>query len=340
MRRARRRGMAAWRAATRWTLTLSHLTAVAGTARLPLVNDASRRTLLTASAPRVLYEDDDVLALHKRPGQPYHTEGEQLGVLRELRQAQERGELGYHGPLMGVHRLDTVTSGVLLVAKGEWAQRELSIAFEQRRVDKYYVALSARKPHKKEGRVVGDMQKGRRGSYMLLRSTYSPAITHFTHQGLVLPERPGLRAILLKPESGRTHQLRVACKALGAPILGDERYANAADARGEDRCYLHAAAIRVGPLGGRERPIAVLCPPAEGALFRTAEFERLWAALFPPSELLRGQRPAAPEARPDAAAAGSPWGWAQMKHRFKAAAQAVHAHSDSSHDAHTAPAAG
>ena len=51
--------------------------------------------------------------------------------------------------------------------------------------------------------------------------------------------------MVLRPLTGRTHQLRVACKSLGAPILGDAAYAGKDDARKEDRAYLHAAAVRV-----------------------------------------------------------------------------------------------
>jgi tRNA pseudouridine32 synthase/23S rRNA pseudouridine746 synthase len=56
---------------------------------------------------------------------------------------------------------------------------------------------------------------------MLARSTQNPAVTRFA-SAAVPGRRPGLRAYLLKPETGRTHQLRVAMKSLGAPILGDE----------------------------------------------------------------------------------------------------------------------
>lgn len=56
---------------------------------------------------------------------------------------------------------------------------------------------------------------------MLTRGTRDPAVTRFT-SAAVAGRRPGLRAFLLKPETGRTHQLRVALKSLGSPLLGDE----------------------------------------------------------------------------------------------------------------------
>lgn len=70
------------------------------------------------------------------------------------------------------------------------------------------------------------------------------AVTRFWSTGM--PElRPGVRLFLVKPETGRTHQIRVALKSNSAPILGDMLYANKDEAKTEERTYLHAAAIRV-----------------------------------------------------------------------------------------------
>lgn len=66
------------------------------------------------------------------------------------------------------------------------------------------------------------LQRGRRGSWMLSRSTQDPAITRFTSAAVAGCDGRPLRAFLLKPVTGRTHQLRVAMKSLGAPVLGDE----------------------------------------------------------------------------------------------------------------------
>ena len=75
----------------------------------------------------------------------------------------------YDGPLHAVHRLDKVTSGALLFAKTPDAAAALAAEFRARRVHKYYVALSARRPSKKMGTVAGDMARTRRGAWKLLR---------------------------------------------------------------------------------------------------------------------------------------------------------------------------
>ena len=112
----------------------------------------------------------------------------------------------------------------MLVAKSAEASRSLSSAFRERRVTKYYVAISEKKPKKKMGRVRGDMVRSRRGQWMLTRQLSNPASTYFLSEPL--DARPAPRhAFLIKPLTGRTHQIRVALKSLGSPVLGDPRYA-------------------------------------------------------------------------------------------------------------------
>jgi tRNA pseudouridine32 synthase/23S rRNA pseudouridine746 synthase len=74
----------------------------------------------------------------------------------------------------------------------------------------------------------------------LASTQINPAVTQFISQNC----RPNERWFLLKPHTGKTHQLRVALKSLGAPIAGDRRYDAVEKAQHEDRGYLHAYALR------------------------------------------------------------------------------------------------
>ncbi len=98
------------------------------------------------------------------------------------------------------------------------------------------------KASKKQGWVKGDMAPARRGAYKLLSSQQNPAVSYFISHGFsedaALPER--CRLYLIKPFSGKTHQIRVALKSVSAAILGDELY----QASPADRVYLHAYALR------------------------------------------------------------------------------------------------
>ncbi|KAL4451535.1 hypothetical protein ABPG75_007197 [Micractinium tetrahymenae] len=270
---------------------------------------------LVPAVPQLLHHAAGCVVLHKPPGVPFHATADHPGLLQVARSQQGSAHLPYTGPLFPVHRLDSLCSGVLALATSQEAAGELVSQFRKRQVQKYYVALSGRKPSKKMGTVSGGMERGRRGSWLLTRSTALPAVTRFTSCACEGARGPALRAFLLKPETGRTHQIRVAMKSLGAPVLGDERYALKQAAAHEDRGYLHCAALRFTLRG---RPIQVVCPPQHGRHFAAAPFQQLFAGWFPrgvgedlgvwfeDSKLLRSGPLAAEEA---AGGAALDWQW-------------------------------
>jgi tRNA pseudouridine32 synthase/23S rRNA pseudouridine746 synthase len=163
---------------------------------------------------KILAEHDDFLVVSKSVGVCVHCEPARVGLLVQIKK-----DLGLE-QLFPVHRLDKVTSGVLLCAKTSAAASELSQLFQNRQVEKYYLALSDKKPKKKQGLISGGMERGRRGSWKLSQSKDNPAITQFFSYGL----GDGNRLFLLKPKTGKTHQLRVALKSIGSPISGDRLY--------------------------------------------------------------------------------------------------------------------
>lgn len=175
----------------------------------------------------VFSEHDDFYIIEKPAGLNFHSEeGPGFVVLAE-QQLNEK--------LFAVHRLDKVTSGLIILARSSQAAAQFTRLFTAHEVDKFYLALSDAKPKKKQGWVKGDMTKSRRSSYKLLKTNDNPAITRFYS----LSVAANLRGFILKPYSGKTHQLRVALKSLAAPIIGDELYGGTPC----DRTYLHAYAL-------------------------------------------------------------------------------------------------
>lgn len=181
--------------------------------------------------------------------------------------------------LFPVHRLDQGTSGLVLFAKTPQANKQLSLAFQERQVQKFYFALTANKPKKKQGCITGDMAKARNGSYKLLRSQNNPAKTAFFSFAL----GNGQRLFAIKIFTGKTHQIRVALRALAAPILGDERYGGAV----ADRMYLHAAQIQF-VLDGHQ--FDYFCPPTAGAEFLQPTCAAILAELGAPAKLAWPQK--------------------------------------------------
>ncbi|MFD2164699.1 TIGR01621 family pseudouridine synthase [Thalassotalea euphylliae] len=204
----------------------------------------------------VIDQQPDFLVVDKHPNTNFHDEGNLgNGVFNQVKRALSLDIL------FPVHRLDKLTSGLLIFAKTEQAAQDFQKQFSNHDIEKYYLALSAAKPKKKQGAIKGDMAKSRRGMWKLLRTNDNPAITQFFSYSI----EPGARAFVLKPHSGKTHQIRVAMNSIGAPILGDELYGG----NSSDRGYLHAYAMRFTLFG---KPYEYILPPRLGSQFTAPIF--------------------------------------------------------------------
>ncbi|MGP9802545.1 pseudouridine synthase [Rheinheimera sp. NSM] len=202
------------------------------------------------SAFSLVAETPGFVLLNKAAGVSFHSDdGPGLVVLAEQ-------QLGYK--LYPVHRLDKVTSGLILLARSSDVAAQLTQLFSSHQVEKYYLAVSLAKPAKKQGWVKGDMTPARRGSWKLLSSQQNPAVSYFISRGF---ENLPFRAFLVKPYSGKTHQIRVALKSAGAAIAGDALYQGGA----ADRVYLHAYALRFCLHNTEYHYVQ---PPTEGVLYQ------------------------------------------------------------------------
>ena len=219
--------------------------------------DPNPETLrLPHQEPRIVYEDD-VLAVVDKPSGMLSQPGK-IGDESVATWAQKRWP-----EAVLVHRLDMLTSGILLVAKTTEAYHSLQKQFEDRTVKKKYLAIVEGVPAQEHGiidlplssdpmnrpRQVVDYEKGKRAitEYRVVTITPpQPLPSRGGERGGVFP----MTRLALWPHTGRTHQLRMHCahpEGLGCPILGDELYGNKAD-----RLYLQAQAISfVHPVTGK-----------------------------------------------------------------------------------------
>jgi len=225
---------------------------------------------------KLLFENDDFVLVYKPAGMNFHSETE-AGFAVQAKMLVGADEL------YPVHRLDKMTSGLVLLAKTKSAAQTFGEMFENREIEKYYLAISLRRPKKKQGWIKGDMAKARRGDWKLLKTTEHPSVTRFVSA----PLREHERAFLVRPYTGKTHQIRVALKSLGSPVAGDERYADKAEAQKEERGYLHAYALRF-VFGGDA--YSFVAAPEAGERFRTAEFTALLETWRSPWEFFEGKQ--------------------------------------------------
>jgi tRNA pseudouridine32 synthase/23S rRNA pseudouridine746 synthase len=143
-----------------------------------------------------------------------------------------------------VHRLDMMTSGVIVLARETRAHAALSAAFRDREVDKRYEALVHGRPAQDEGEIDLPLTVDwpNRPRQVVCRDTGKASLTHYRVVGETEVAGVGrLTRIALAPVTGRTHQLRVHRAALGCPIAGDPFYGRAAD--GSRRMMLHACRL-------------------------------------------------------------------------------------------------
>ena len=208
----------------------------------------------------VLHRDDTVIVLNKPPGLAVQggsgTERHLDGLLDALRFGSEvRPRL--------VHRLDKDTSGILVLARTAAAAAFLTRAFREKATRKIYWAIVVGLPKPLQGRIDLPLAKlpGRAGERVRADAEDGKRAVTYYH---VVDDIGGKASWLaLLPVTGRTHQLRAHCAAIGTPILGDAKYgaaaAHLAGVPGARRVHLHARALSIPhPLGGTLRVTAPL----------------------------------------------------------------------------------
>jgi 23S rRNA pseudouridine1911/1915/1917 synthase len=172
----------------------------------------------------ILYEDEDLIALDKPAGLAVHPgAGRQSGTLAHylLHRFPEIAGVGGDGRPGIVHRLDMDTTGLMLVARSDFAYGALQRLFANRELEKTYLALVHGEPKEGAGRI--DLPIGRHPSErqkMAIRESGRPAATRWQK----IAGRRHFSLLKLQLETGRTHQIRVHAKAIGHPLLGDPVY--------------------------------------------------------------------------------------------------------------------
>ena len=209
---------------------------------------------------RLLYRDGLMLILDKPAGLPVHA-GPKGGPNLEAMFGVLRFGLPQSPSL--AHRLDRDTSGCLVLGRHRKALARLGKLFAGGRVEKTYWAIVEGRPAEASGRVDLALAKRslERGWWMKPDPSGQPAVTDYVVRG----EADGMSWLELHPRTGRTHQIRVHCAALGCPIVGDPVYGPGGGAGARARAdlpplQLHARAITL-PLYPNRDPISVEAPP-------------------------------------------------------------------------------
>jgi len=168
---------------------------------------------------RVLYRDSQMIVIDKPAGLPVHGGPSAKDSIESMLGAVRFGLAASPVP---AHRLDHDTSGCLILARNDRARRKLGRLFSSGRIEKVYWAVVVGVPPEATGRIELPLRKVTRkeGWRMVTDPAGQPATTDYK----LLGRHDNCSWLELRPQTGRTHQIRVHCAALGCPVVGDPVY--------------------------------------------------------------------------------------------------------------------
>ena len=208
----------------------------------------------------ILFEDGEALVIDKPGGLPIERPRKGGASLEDH---LDTLKLGFQRAPVAVHRLDTDTSGCLLLARNPKALKRFASAFENRLVGKRYLGILDGEPADETGTIELSLSKissAEKGWRMIPAKKGKPSLTHWR----TLSRSGGRTLVEFTPETGRTHQIRVhAASGIGIPLLGDPVYGTG---KGAGRTMLHAAGLVVQRQGKPAIEAVAPLPPDFGAL--------------------------------------------------------------------------
>ncbi len=196
-------------------------------------NPDEKESLTPQDIPlNIVYEDDDVMVVNKKPGMVVHPgvgnpDGTLVNALLYYFQQKDKDLPilnGNNASRAGlVHRIDKDTSGLIIIAKTEFAMTHLAKQFFDHTIDREYVSLVWSAPEEQKGTIVGNIGRHRNDRMLMTvmdEDEGKHAVTHFE----VLEDLYYVSLVKCQLETGRTHQIRVHMKHIGCTLFNDERY--------------------------------------------------------------------------------------------------------------------
>ena len=189
---------------------------------------------LTVAAPKlsIVYEDDQILLVDKRPGLAVHPhDGAEYGrtlidhiqaYLYQKREWSPRGENSFTPALC--NRIDRNTGGIVIAAKTAEALRIMNQKIKDRELDKRYLAIVEGTPKPKEGSLKGYLFKDAKKNRVFVTNTPQTGAKSCQTNYKVLASQNGLSLVECELITGRTHQIRAQFAHAGHPLLGDGKY--------------------------------------------------------------------------------------------------------------------
>jgi 23S rRNA pseudouridine1911/1915/1917 synthase len=193
----------------------------------------------------VVFENEDVIVVNKPAGMVVHpAAGHSHGTLINAALSHAPEIEGIGGELRPglVHRLDKDTSGLIILAKNESTQRVLQEQFQNRTIEKTYIALVDGRPSSPSGRIdapIGRDPRERKRMAVVRAAKGRVAVSEYR----IVEEFPKHTLLEVNPHTGRTHQIRVHLAFIHCPVVGDHVYGHRNPSLPVARQFLHAARL-------------------------------------------------------------------------------------------------
>ena len=219
-----------------------------------------KEKVVRAIQPKILYEDENILAVNKPSGLITHSDGKTKvktlseWLVKKFPEVRTVGELltmsdGEETDRAGiVHRLDKETSGVILLAKTQQGFECLKEQFKKHTIKKTYHSFVVGTPKNSRGIINNPIGKSisdfrARSASRGARGSTVEAETHYTVKESHKIDQENYSFVQAMPKTGRTHQIRAHMKVIGHPIVGDRIYGKMDNFLGFDRTALHSFSI-------------------------------------------------------------------------------------------------
>ncbi|MEM6377745.1 MAG: RNA pseudouridine synthase [Bacteroidota bacterium] len=189
----------------------------------------------------LLHESKSWLAINKPSGlivekSPFEQKTIEVLAWQYLQTQVKRPYLGI------VHRLDRVTSGVLLLAKKKSSLRLLNQQFAKKTIQKTYYAIVPQTPEPQKGHLQNWLEKQQKEKRAIIHEREKPNTKQAILEYKVLDQQQDLSLLEIKPQTGRFHQIRAQLAHIGCPIVGDEKYGSKVDPA-HRKIALHAGSL-------------------------------------------------------------------------------------------------
>lgn len=207
------------------------------------VGDAKESAFVPAG-PRldVAWEDEDIIIINKPAGMATHGRSDRR---EPTVGAMVAAYLGTSAPFHPVNRLDRGTTGLMCAAKTGYMHERLRRILHTDAFRREYLAICTGVPPEAEGEIDAPIARYNEEKRFCVREEGAPSLTRYK----VLLTWEGRSLLRVRPETGRTHQIRVHMASIGCPLLGDRLYGRLS--RELDRPALHSAALTlIHPLTG------------------------------------------------------------------------------------------